>query len=336
MNFSRIIPITPILFLALFIPTNFTHADVPITWDKALPTWDEALSGKVGDADEAWLVKKDHDVTTGGGLFDLGNIISSLSSSFVPSEDSIMRTLGQQLTRSFTHSVAEWIRTGQFNGGPLFISSLEDHLRESLDEVSGIFIEQLSPNAQNLLCSPFKLQVQLRISIKSDINFGRSSFQSRNACTASDILKNIDNLSDFDNVGWEGWLKLNEPQNNLFGTILLAEDEYNSRLANAQRSQENQYIAGQGSVGQRECLEYIQNPANPAKPFCSRYQTVVPGSTALGAINQQLGTDAESLIAADEANEIASALLDRVFKELGLTSTLFEDVSGGLLKVKVN
>ena len=325
-----------------------TRADVPVTWDEALPTWDEGLNGPQGSGGgilgglsgggasglfgggtkEGWFVSKEFEAT-----FSIDSLLGGLDD-LIPSGDAAMRILGQQLTRQITHSVADWIRDGQFDGGPLFTTSLEDHLTSALDEVSGIFISQLDSDTQNLLCSPFKLQIRLQIGLLNDANSGRSNFHRRNACTASDVLSNVDRMRDFKNVGWENWLKINQPNNNMYGSLFLAEDEYNQRLAAAQRSQENQYLAGQGSIGKRECLEEVPETRNPStgRPYCARYQTVIPGSTALATINQQLSTDAQSSLAADEANEIATALLERVFSELGLSPSVLADLQRGLNK----
>jgi len=306
------------VFVLLFSPA-ITRADVPVTWSKALPTWDEGLQGKVGSTDEAWYLDKE--AKSSGSLFDIGDILNKLANSFVPSSDSIMRTLAQQLARSFTHSVAEWIRTGEFDTGPLFVTNLDDMAAFALDEASGIFIDELDDSTKNLLCTPFRPQISQYMRRRNDMDAGRINFHSQYECTASDIMNNVEKMGDFKNVGWDGWQKMSQPQNNFFGVILGTEDEYNTRRMSTRRSQENQYLAGQGSLGARECLERTSTGR------CARYRTNTPGSVALGAINQQLGMDTQSLIQADEANEIASALMDRVFSELGISSTLLEEIA---------
>jgi|GEM_PF-4530331 len=304
---------------ALLCAPAITKADVPITWDTAHPTWDKALSGDVDSTDKAWYLDKE--AKSSGSLFDIGDVLNKLASSFVPSSDSIMRTIAQQLARSLTHSVAEWIRTGEFDTGPLFVTNLDDMMYFAIDEASGIFIDELDDSTKNMLCAPFRPQISQYMRRRNDWVSGQIGFFSQHECTASDIINNVEKMGDFKNVGWDGWQKLSQPQNNFIGVVLGTEDEYNRRVISAQRSQQNQYLAGQGSLGARECLERTSTGR------CARYRTNTPGSVALGAINQQLGMDTQSLIQADEANEIAGALMDRVFSELGISSTLIEEIA---------
>lgn len=306
------------IFIIAFV---LLSATLPLASHAYVPTWSTDLSGIPGTVSPGWWSSKENQINS----FSLSGLLDSAKSSFIPSMDSIVRALAQQATRQLTHSVAEWIRTGEFDTGPLFITNLEDSLAFAADEVTGIFIDELDDDTKSLLCSPFRSQVRQYIRGRSDRDFGRMSFHSQFACTASDIFRNVERMRDFKNVGWAGWRTMIQPQNTFYGALYGAEAEYNNRILSTQESQKTQYLAGGGSLGQRECIERTSTGR------CARYRTVTPGSIALGALGEQLGTDAASLIQADEANELVNALIDRALQEAGISPTLLGEIQQGLL-----
>ncbi len=331
-----------VLFFGLFGAPSPVNAVVPVTCPAPCETWDVALSGKkpitgsilsgltgvplidnmLGGAfsDEGWF-KNSYRPKEVGDLKGLvtdptGTIVRGFSS--ILSWDSMAWILARQVLHSLTQEMVSWIRTGQFDGGPLFTTDLVGTLFNAADNAAGHFLAQYrSEEWYQLLCSPFRPQIYLAL------GRGRVPYIERARCTVTDIVSNLENFyTDFSNGGWAAWFSTIEPQNNPYGLYLTSLEEKERREREVTFDIRQNFLAGAGFIGLKKCAPGAEltelNPQNPTpgKKFCTKYITVTPGKVVEDQLIQSLGKDIEKLAIADELNEIIMATFDKLLSWL--------------------
>lgn len=127
-----------------------------------------------------------------------------------------LKTLLHQILAKVTNSIVQWIQS-DFHGKPGFITDFDDYMRGAVDAAAGKFLQGFFGTR---LCSPFA------VSLKMAINLPVPTFDTRATCTLSDIVDNVEDFyADFTNGGWVAWKASLEPNNNAFGTMLMALNE---------------------------------------------------------------------------------------------------------------
>src|SRR3989344_9247463 len=219
-------------------------------------------------------------------------------------------------------STVNWINTG-FQGSPAYVTDPEAYFLDIGDKIAGQFI--LNDPDLNLLCGPIRAKIRLALSQ----NYMREPIY---RCTLTDVVDNIDSfMNDFSQGGWDGFFELTQrTQNSPIGAYLQAENELDLQIATRQGTKRAELNWGQGFMSFNECEEYgppvnavvadsfdenglpiDRVPAN-TKPVCLREKTNTPGSVISEQLNKQLGVGQDKLAAADEINEIVSALLNQL------------------------
>jgi hypothetical protein len=321
------------IILAVFVIPRAAHATVPVDCPPAPLTpcrvWDVGYTGEVDTLGVAGLptgttflsVKAGHgykkEVFALGDLFS--NPASALQSAFSAlSWDSFAWMLGRQILHIFTQEMVSWIRTGQFGGGPLFSTDLVGELFNAADNAAGHFLAQYaSEEWYQLLCSPFRPHIYLAL------GSGRIPYIERARCTVTDIVDNLENFyTDFSNGGWAAWFSTIEPQNNPYGLYLLSLEEKERREREVTFDIRHNFLAGQGFIGLKKCVEYsefIGPPEEgqpPPKPTCVKSIVVTPGKVVEDQLSQALNTDLQKLGVADELNEVIAAVFDELLSWL--------------------
>lgn len=336
-----------VLFLGLLGAPSFVDAVVPVTCPAPCETWDVALSGKrpitgsilsgltgvplidnmLGGvfSDEGWFKNSYRPKEVGdlkGLITDpVGSFLKAGSSVF--SWDSIAWGLARQVLHAFTQEMVSWIRTGQFDGGPLFTTDLVGSLFEAADNAAGHFLAQYrSEEWYQLLCSPFRPHIYLAL------GRGRTPYIERARCTVTDIVSNLEDFySDFSNGGWAAWFSTIEPQNNPYGHYLNTQEEIDRRQREVTFDIRHNFLAGQGSIGLKRCKKGAEimpgkvgyvGVGDGSKPFCppDKYETVTPGKVVEDQLIDALGSDIKQLGVADEVNEIIVAVFDELLSWL--------------------
>lgn len=155
-------------------------------------------------------------------------------------------TARRKLLDMLVNDIIGWIQGG---GTPRFVTDFPGELAAAADAGAGAFANKL---AGVNLCSDF------RININAAFPAVPRPFEQRVACTASDIYDNFDRIWDntFARGGWENWLALQQPQNNIFGAYLLAQGELASEIAQKTEARKLQIGSGNGFVDVEECGEW--------------------------------------------------------------------------------
>ncbi len=218
--------------------------------------------------------------------------------------DGIGWAIAKQMVSSMTQSMINWINSG-FQGSPAFITDLQQHLTNALDQVAGEYISSLGGIGE-FICSPFQLDVQAALAVSYEQS--RSGMPSGpTACTLTDIENNITNFLDGTSSGWGQWFEVtSNPQNTPYGAYLAAEASLNARLSNTAGQEVTMSLWGDGFLSSKVCEDEV-NQTN-----CT---ITTPGQVISEALTFQLSTGPQALIEADEINEIIGALMNQLMNQ---------------------
>ena len=223
--------------------------------------------------------------------------------------DGIAWQIAKQMVSSMTKSLVNWINSG-FQGSPAFITDLNSFLLDALDTAAGEYIQSLGGIGE-FICSPFRLDVQAALEINyAQARTGMPSGPTGPACKLSDIQNNIEGfLTGTGGQGWEDWLSVtSNPQNTPYGAYLAAEAKLNIRLQNEAGQELEIANWGDGFLSNRIC-EAIEGSPTTEGTNCT---ITTPGQVISEALTFQLSTGPQSLIEADEVNEIIGALINQL------------------------
>lgn len=262
--------------------------------------------------------------------------------------DGAANFISQRLLRMITRDTVNWINSG-FQGSPGFVQNPGRLAIEAADSAFNVF---LSSEDIDLLCSPFRVNIQLAL---------RSQYLGDNPrfrCTIDDVLNNAQAFyRDFNQGGWRGWFTITQTRGNTpFGAYIEAEGELLRRINVNQETLADKLDWGRGILSFDTCVDttpvqvavpqfetiqtefgpinrptgeviYESRPRTLQECAPESIQTQTPGTVIEGQLIDVFGSGVAKLEAADEINEIIGALLDQ------FTIKLFNS-AGGLFGLK--
>lgn len=258
--------------------------------------------------------------------------------------ETVLKNLAMNMLNAIIHKmtadIVQWINNG-FDGNPAFVTDFGGLLTDTVDEELGRFIEGTE---LGFLCSPFRLDIRIALARS------RSSYRQRSACTLTGIGNNVQGFVQGNNSGgWDKWLEMTtKPQNNPYGSFLMAQNEVSMRIAGRQNINITQLNWGNGFMSWQKCTDIavpgdadFTGPVQPGgnlnnvdtdetllannpevgitttgqikRPQSCKTQT--PGSVIEEQVNQALGSDMRRLELADDINEIINALMGQLVKQ---------------------
>ena len=223
--------------------------------------------------------------------------------------DGIAWQVAKKMVSNMTKSLIEWVNSG-FEGNPAFITDLNGMLLDALDSTAGSYIQSLGGIGE-FVCSPFKLDVQVALQLNyAQARSGMPAGASAPECSLTDIENNISGfLNGIGDHGWQEWLSItSNPQNTPYGAYLAAEAKMNLRLVNESGQSLTEANWGQGFLSKKVCEGINGQPAETGK----NCQITTPGQVISQQLNYQLTTSQQSLIEADEINELIGALMNQL------------------------
>jgi hypothetical protein len=153
----------------------------------------------------------------------------------------------KRIIDAMVKDTVEWIGG---NGNPKFITNWEKFLKDAGDSAVGDVIRETD---LAFVCSPFKAQLQFALQ-------PTQLYQERVECTLSEAIYNVEKFyDDFSEGGWLAYREAWAPNNNFFGTLIIAQDEISKRSAGAEEAAKSEATASGGfnSIKKKgECLEY--------------------------------------------------------------------------------
>ncbi len=254
-------------------------------------------------------------------------ITSTATNAFANKElglDGIAWACAKSVISQMTTSIVNWINTG-FQGSPSFVQDLEGFLTNVADETIGSYIQELG-GPLSFICSPFQLDV--RIALTASYVQAREGQAVAATCTLSGALTNIDNFvaGNFEDGGWEAWFEITaKPETYTpYGNLLAAQSQATARILNSQGAESAVLDFGSGFLSSKIC-EAVSGPGvTQENCFIS-----TPGKVVEEALTFQLSTGPRSLIAADEFNEIISALFAQITQQAITGAAGLLGLSGG-------
>lgn len=217
--------------------------------------------------------------------------------------DLVAITAANAVLEQILQATTDWVNSG-FDGNPAYATDPAQFFTNIADGIAGDFI---GGSDLSFLCSPF--QAKIRIALQR-YHTQRRQFQ----CTLTGIVRNIDAFyNDFSQGGWDGWFAMTQnDSNNPYGAFLEAKVELDSRIAKAVGLQDKQLSWNAGFRGWAEC-----KASHPDTGECYDWgPTKTPGTVINTQLNNVLSTGVHKLELADELDELASALVGQLVKQL--------------------
>lgn len=223
--------------------------------------------------------------------------------------DGIAWAIAKSIVSRMVSSLVDWINSG-FKGRPMFVQDFLGFLRESADVAIGEYINELG-SIGSFICEPFRLDIQIAISLqyqRSRIN------QPAPTCTLSGIVGNITDftsgaLGSFEEGGWNNWFEITSAPavNTPYGAMMSAEAGAQIRILNTKQKETAQLNWGGGFLSNQICQSVNSGGVNREQCFIS-----TPGKVIQEALSFNLDSGRQSLITADEIDEIIGALLSQL------------------------
>lgn len=241
-------------------------------------------------------------IQTGIGTINVANTTALVAKEF--GLDAIAYALARAVVSSIVASTVDWINSG-FQGSPAFITDLDGFLLNVADQEAGKFIASLG-DVGSFLCSPFKLDIQIALAIEYENIRANRPYE---GCTISGIVDNLETFLDgnFGEDGWKDWFTLTAQPDKY--TPYGQELEAKARLYNSVRTKtENEKTVagfGDGFLSGKIC-ENVERQDGGTYLKCS---IAKPGRMIADSLTKALGAGTDTLISADEINEIVGALI---------------------------
>ncbi len=275
--------------------------------------------------------------------------------------DEIPRRVARHMMVRLQQEITRWAQGGFTDENkPFAMTSWTQEIREALGVASAKFIEEFNLTA---LCLPIRITLGERLGLTQTYTVPYTQYA---ACTMETVVDNVADFWENPSIGlwgWDTWTALSQPQNNIYGSVLLASDRKAELESEQIAEKELQKDTGQGYGNDEECVEYQQmTEAEMAKcknedcanrcdkyvesnyytqcleqcwteceqrqtGICLEYKTKNIGSTIHSAIEKALGSDIDWLISAHEITEmigiIFSGLFNKLFHGTGMASQPF-------------
>lgn len=221
--------------------------------------------------------------------------------------DGIAWTIAKNIVQNMVQSLISWINSG-FQGSPAFVQDLQGFLLNAADETMGEYLSEIT-GLGSFICSPFRLDIGVALATK----YQRSRVnKTAPKCTLTGIINNIEGFTSgaqgsFSEGGWDNWFKItSQPEvYTPYGAYLAAEADANIRIVNAKGEQQSLLNFGDGFLSGKVC----QAISGSTKQDCV---ITKPGKIIQEALTFNLDSGRQSLITADEFNEVISALLGQL------------------------
>lgn len=283
------------LLVAAILLVTLVPSDLPIVSPQKVEAFSLLCPAGASDAVVAGSVKtkvKDEftrvPVNSDWGIFAVSAQATMNTGSAADREcylDFIIKTLSRAVVHQLVTAIIDWINRG-FEGGPTFVTDPAGFFGEIADQEIGRMIDG---SALGFVCDPFRLQIQLSFLQQRDRRINPSY------CSITSIIKNFQSFVDgnFNQGGWEGWIAMTSlPQNNPYGSQILAEEIVATRITSRQNIAETALNWGGGF-----------------KSILANDGTVkTPGSLINGQLAKATGNELDYLNLAREFDDIVIAL----------------------------
>jgi hypothetical protein len=215
--------------------------------------------------------------------------------------DGLFRNIAQKALQKMTGDILTYLNSG-LDGNPAFVTDIRAYLREVSDDVAGNFIYG---DALSTICSPFQLDI--RIALATYYQEQRSGGTKKKLeCTIN--TPGVDMKAflagDFSAGGWGTWFEISlNAKNTPIGAATAAQVALNDSIIQKQDDALREADWGDGILPKKSCKTV--GGGSSAKEVCS---ITTPSPLMKDMFSKALGTGIDSLLNADEMNEVIGAL----------------------------
>jgi hypothetical protein len=241
--------------------------------------------------------------------------------------DTLAWQVGKIAIQTMTKSMVNWINSG-FNGSPAFVTDLQAHLQGVGDVVAGALLNQIASSAG--LKSPFQSQLVSALTTAYFLSTAdnvtvRTGSYNLNQYSSNDAAFLRGNFAE---GGWTAWYHaVTNPQNNPFGAEIVLEDDLHMKVTEAQGNAQIQLNWGQGFLSWCGDKDPEPTASGEIETVTVTGQVCIgkdgkpgtiktPGSVIQSQINQTLGLTGNTLVTADEFNEVIGALMSQLVSQV--------------------
>lgn len=213
--------------------------------------------------------------------------------------DPLAFSIAKKMLQQITYSIIDWINSG-FDGSPAFITDYKQFFLNAMDRVAGEFLQ----HDLGFLCQPFQFDIKVVLSLEL---MKQRDFNQRSTCTLTGSVANVENFvsGNFAEGGWKRWFEITtDPRNNFFGALEMSRDELQNVQDDEKDAARTQALAGQGMASFKICVT-----DSSGRQHCP---IATPGFAIADQLNRALGAGQDTLITADEINEVISALFNQL------------------------
>lgn len=221
--------------------------------------------------------------------------------------DAAAWTIAKQALNVMREDMLDWINSG-FEGRPMFVEDMSSYLTELGDRVFNEYINEIGGPA-SFLCEPFRLDIQIALSLEY-----QNSDRPELTCTLTGVIDNIEGFIEgsqgsFSQGGWNDWIDItsNPGMYTPYGAEMSARGGLDIGIRNAKNDEVKLIDRADGFLSTKKCKDV--EAGGTTKQICS---VVTPGKTISEALNGENASEKDSLIAADEIDEIVIALFNQL------------------------
>ena len=232
-----------------------------------------------------------------------------------------LRILVNRILNAFQSQILNWIAGG---GKPKFVTNWRGFLSDAFNEAVGETIAKIAPK----LCRGFGAAVRLSLRPPPD-------FTDQVRCTLDDVIRNTQYFyDDFSRGGWLAYSATLEPQNNYYGSVLIASDIVMQEASKKKEAAEKEASASAGFLGVKKCAssheEVVDDSTDRRETVCDEYTTVTPGAAVGESLFGSLNWKANQIVSAERLEELVAAIIDAsINRMIGLgLSSLSRAISG--------
>lgn len=268
----------------------------------------------------------------GGIVFDptnlIQNTVTAVASFGLQTKefvlDGIAWAVAKAIVSSMLSSLINWINSG-FQGRPAFLTDLGDFLLEAADRGAGEYINSLG-GLGSFICSPFQLDIQIVLSLQ--YAQAREGKPTQGECTLSGIVNNIEDFyaGSFGDTGWDDWFTItSQPEKYTeLGQLFEAQAGLQRRLISDQYRADSEVKIGSGFLSGKIC-QMVEGADTPVE----KCTITKPGKYVQEALTFNTDSGRQSLIQADEFNELIAALLGQLANQALTGAAGLLGLSGG-------
>lgn len=226
----------------------------------------------------------------------------------------------KQVIANMLDDLIDWAKSG-FKGSPVFVQDIDQFLLETADWAESQYIDRLG-SAGSFLCEPFKLDIQ--IALHEEYLHVRENNEPAE-CTMDDIAANLEDFVDgapdsfVNSGGWDHWFAVtsNPTMYTAYGSALAAKESLNTNLVIQQSEEWSLMNFGDGFLSSETCTQVTT--IDGTKEIC---EVNTPGKIIQEALSFNLDSGRQSLIQADELNEVIASIITNI------ANNVFESANG--------